>query len=229
METKHVIVFGLSLCVVGIFAGFYFATFFHSQSQTIIGLVTVGSIFTVLSWLGRPFEVLGVLTGLYKEYHDKPDLKIYHEEDNPDQCSFIGNDNDKKYLTVCVENKGKGIARKCKARLVMINKFGSDLPKTERKFLRWAQKDTTKMTIYPGDREYLNVAFSVEKPFHNMIAFVAEKDSINNPESPRDKDGFRVGRYDFEIIVNTAKGEFKGKFRINVADDWKELSMKNFE
>lgn len=158
--------------------------------------------------------------------HESAELKIFYDPNNPDQYCFLGEKKDKKYLTVCVENKGNGIARDCKARLKITDKNGKDFPSTELKFLRWTREDTIKMTINANDKEFLNIAFSVEKPIHNMVAFVSNPASINFPENPRIKDGFGIGEYDFTVQINTEKGRsIEAQFRINVTNNWKELSM----
>lgn len=158
------------------------------------------------------------------------DLKIIYNPNDPDQYCFIGQEDNKKYITVCVENNGNAIARKCKARLKITQKKDTRYPSKEWKYLRWAYKDTEKMTINAKDKEFLNVIFSVEKPAYNMSAFFANAKSINFPEHPREKDGCPEGEYEFTILINAEKGEsVQSKFRISVTSNWKELFMQQIE
>ena len=204
--------------MAGLFLGFWKLT----DVSTVVLAAIVTGITTLIVVLFKDKSEKAEIT----EVKEHAELNIILDPHDPDQYSFIGQEDDKKYLTVCIENNGNVKARKCKARLKITQKGNTRYPSKEWKFLRWAYGDTEKITINAKDREFLNVAFSVEKSVYNMSAFIANTNSINFPEKPRIKDGCPEGEYEFTILVNAEKGEqVERKFRMIVAKDWKDLSM----
>lgn len=82
------------------------------------------------------------------------------------------------------------------------------------------------MNIGAHSDESLNVVFSTDKKIHGMNTFVANHNSINKNLVPKEKDGFELGSYVFEVRVDPEKGEnFSFQFRIDVTDDWENVSM----
>ena len=220
------------MCALGIFIGFGVTTYFYNELQALIGF---GTLFALLTWLGRPTEVLGFITKYINERQSKPRLEVeYDVKGNPAQhiaettheVTGYGKVK-KKVLRIQVFNRGKGEAR-CKARFLIIENGNKTYPKHDLKFLRWSQRDIPDniMTIGAGGDEALNVIFFTNKSFHGMNTFVAKPASINKPNVPIQDDGFEISSHVFEVKIDTEKGpNFTFRFRVEVTGTWEGLSM----
>lgn len=231
LDITIILIIAGSMCALGIFIGFGVTTYFYNQLQALIGF---GALFALLTWLGKPSEILGFITKYINERKNEPKLVIeYDIEGNPSQyitewddvIDFYGRVK-KRVLRIQILNDSDGVAENCKARFRILQSDNEKHPDHELKFLRWAQNDDIYMTIGAHSDESLNIVFSTDKKIHEMSAYVAHPDSINEHKEPREKDGFEIGNYVFEVRIDPEKGpNFSFQFRIDVTDNWENLSM----
>lgn len=230
MNSKHILLLIGSVSAISFLIGLYITAIFQNQLQL---LIIPTAIIAVLSWFGSGTDILKLVRDWWEERKSKPKLIVEHDEGHPAQFApktEIERNGlglvKTKVLTIGVYNDSDGIAQNCTASFKIDNHNKIKFPSDERKFLRWARADTESMNIGARKEEYLNIVFSVEKTFHDMNTFVAERDSINGPNHPREKDGFELGNHTFVVIIETDSGQkTELKFRINVTDNWEELSM----
>jgi hypothetical protein len=232
LDITIILIIAGSMCALGIFIGFGVTTYFYNQLQALIGF---GALFALLTWLGRPTEVLGFITKYVNERRNKPKLEVeYDVKGNPAQhIAYTTHEVTgygkvkKKVLRIQVFNRSEGEAR-CKARLLLIENDKKTYPKHDLKFLRWSQRDIPDNTMPIGawGDEALNVIFSTEKSFHGMNTFVAKPASINEPNVPIQDDGFEIGSHIFEVRIDPEKGRnFSFRFRVEVSKNWEKISM----
>lgn len=219
------------MCALGIFIGFAVTTYFYNQLQALIGM---GALFALLTWLGRPTELLGFITKYLNERKNEPKLRVkYDVEGNPNQ--YIAHWDDeipdygkvkKRVLRVQILNDSDGVAEKCKPRFRILKSDNNNHPEYDLKFLRWTQFDEQLMNIGAHSDESLNVVFSTDQKIHGMNTFVANHNSINKNMIPKEKDGFDIGTYVCEVLIEPEKGQnFSFQFRIDVTDNWENVSM----
>jgi len=229
------------MCALGVFLGFGFAMFYQNQIQALISL---GGVFGFLTWLVTPSDVLSFIKNWIRERKRTPTFTIkYDDKGNPDQYTpyatrlrNIANEGGKwegarwKVLRINVKNDSDGMAPNCRARLQVVKTDNKGFPTTEKKYLRWVKENKTSMNLGAHIDEFLNVVFSIENGIYGVNAFVAQPESINEGNIPRQRDGFKKGSHIVSIQIDTETGQsIEKKFRIDVTDNWEELSMSMIE
>lgn len=119
MNTRYLIVLGLSLLGIGVLGGFYLYALLQNQIQVLIPATVV---LVFLTWLGSGADFLGLLRDWYKDRKDEerriaslPQLNIIYDPDtNPDiyvpakpSSAYTGADTVvRKHLRITIENTG---------------------------------------------------------------------------------------------------------------------------
>jgi hypothetical protein len=145
-------------------------------------------------------------------------------------------------LRIRVHNKGYRILHNCSASLRVIIPKDVDekrYPSDDSKLLAWGRSAdksdlTTSRNIQAHSNELLFVVFS-DSDFPNQriedaptrYASIGILERLKSNEL-RVEDSFTNGEFIVEIIITSDEGQYtKGKFRINVGKNWRDLTMKN--
>lgn len=178
-------------------------------------------------------------------FFSKPKLSIEYDENQPHAFSpelgLVTHDGNRfctqKYLRVLVKNKGRSVARRCKAELQIINEDTPyRKPSSEPKPLTWSGPSLEKDIGAKNGKELLLVVFSdsrlselpENREDRNLYALISTMESLY-PQAPiiRAQDGFGEGDFCVEITVTSEEGQaVKSKFRIVVERDFHRLRMQ---
>jgi hypothetical protein len=154
----------------------------------------------------------------------------------------------RRFLTLTVRNKGRGIAKDCSAmlRIIPSKTTAKIMPSGQDKRLVW-ENQTHYITIgAKKGKARLNIVFSQDDFIHpqfkgrggsvpndekiyakvstsNSISFTSLTSSfVGFPE-----DGLGIGDTYFSLLVNTVDGSFtESKFKIKVTDNWQDVSLE---
>jgi hypothetical protein len=186
----------------------------------------------------------------------KPKLSIeydadlnFHEETAVHKTNQMSSYALRRFLTLTVRNKGRGIAKDCSAMLRVIpsKTTAKTMPSGQDKRLVW-ENQTHYITIgAKKGKARLNIVFSQDDFKHPQFksrgaGYVPEQEKVyakvstNNSVSFTSlsssfigfpEDGLGIGDTYFSLLVNTIDGYFtEAKFKIKVTDNWQDISLE---
>jgi hypothetical protein len=232
----------IAIFLIGITGGFYLALYLQSQIALLAGIAVL---FAFLTWLGSGTDIIGLLRDWYKEKGAKVIFTIEHDPQGAfsiyaSTLELITTSGERtnisrKYLKVGIRNSGGIVAKQSKATLQIIKApTETRAPSPEAKTLYW-DNGQIYQDIGINRPEYLHVVLSDSRlgtmipATDNLFALVSTPDTVKMtpPNFIRAQDGLGRGEFEFKLVVTAESGEtVEGTIRVNVTDNWRELSME---
>jgi hypothetical protein len=180
------------------------------------------------------------------QFFRRPKLRIEHDSVNESDTfapartyhNLYGSYT-QKYLRLRVRNKGHSVAQNCSAQIRVVIPTGSNpnrYPSRDTKQLTWGRSAdksdlSEQINIHPFIGEGIcHVIFS-DSRFRGIQtryarhAFISILDRLKKNEF-REEDGFSVGRFIVEVIISSNEAYCKGKFIVDISDDFETIFMR---